>query len=182
MSCLARGMWVEISMWIPNPHMEQSCLARGMWVEINILHPFCVVKAVMPRKRHVSRNNAGGTPPQPTQVMPRKRHVSRNPSTEVHDNDFIVMPRKRHVSRNRDTAGFKPKDEMSCLARGMWVEIGKSKREGYVMTVMPRKRHVSRNPSITLHLHFHRVMPHKRHVSRNGQDGQPVIENNGHDS
>ena len=57
--------------------------------------------AVMPRKRHVSRNVKLPLYNEVDYVMPRKRHVSRNDYVRACSRLYEVMPRKRHVSRNK---------------------------------------------------------------------------------
>ena len=61
------------------------------------------------------------------------------------------MPRKRHGSRNLKWLVVVVLDLLSCLARGMGVEIWYGGCVVVRNKVMPRKRHGSRNPKTTFH-------------------------------
>ena len=74
---------------------------------------------VMPRKRHVSRNDELTGGKGDDNVMPRKRHVSRNHKQDQDGRSVGVMPRKRHVSRNgsirsRAVSSFRHASQEAC--------------------------------------------------------------------
>ena len=101
-------MGVEISYSLPQQIYPKSCPARGMGVEIKMgikIPPAISVKlvrAVMPREGHGSRN-----------------HLSR----KVPGHRSGVMPREGHGSRNLLAIYLIIRGGQSCPARGMGVEI-----------------------------------------------------------
>ena len=78
-----------------------SCPARGMGVEIYNKGGETLIKIVMPREGHGSRN-AIVTPDCLTgsNVMPREGHGSRNAPLPSYHLFLRVMPREGHGSRN----------------------------------------------------------------------------------
>ena len=145
MSHLARGVWVEIGVFIVCNLSIRSHLARGVWVEILMLPPIVNMYTVTPRERCVSRNSLAS------------RHSSTVP----------VTPRERCVSRNYRRFSLGSPATASHLARGVWVEIKMFYSLPFGIRVTPRERCVSRKRNVEYAVSIFIVTPRERCVSRN---------------